>query len=237
MTRALAPLPPRFAETRDALHRLAVYVISPAQRLANGEIILRATPGGFATFAFAGGRVIGVDGADLVVDGAHHPITSLNAAARLAGIVPDVAQQELFDVPLHGDLDAPLAVDAAAAHALGAWYAFATRALDAVHAGADPGEDASLVRIWPEHFDAAIDAGDDAAGRRATYGASPGDSHHAEPYLYASPWAGRVDAFFDDPGFAGAARTHGRLEASPDPLAAAVRFFGEACAHVRRPAG
>ena len=231
-TIALAPLPADFASTRDALHRLAVYVIAPAQRLANGEIILRATPGGFSTFAFAG-RTVGVDGADLVVDGARHPIGSLNAAARLAGITPDVAQQEQFDVPQHGDLDAPLAVDAEAARALGAWYAFATDVLDAVRATAGAGEDATIVRIWPEHFDAAIDLGDGAAGRRATYGASPGDHHHAEPYIYASPWAGRIGPFFDDPGFKGAARTRTQLAASADPRAAAVEFLTEARALVR----
>ena len=53
-TTTMPGLPATFATTRDALHRLAVYVISPAQRLANGEIILRATPGGFSTFPFAG---------------------------------------------------------------------------------------------------------------------------------------------------------------------------------------
>jgi hypothetical protein len=229
----LAPLPGTFAETRDELHRLAVYVISPAQRFANGEIILRATPGGFSTFPF-GGRVIGVDGDELVVDGARHPIRSLDSAARLAGIAPDVGQQEQFDVPSHGDLDAPLAVDAAAARALGAWYAFATQVLEAVRAEAGPDEDATIVRIWPEHFDAAIDAGEGAAGRRATYGASPGDRHHPEPYLYASPWAGRIDPFFDDPGFRGAARTHSRLAASPDPRAAGIAFLLDARARVLR---
>jgi hypothetical protein len=35
----LAPLPETFAETRDALHRLAVYVISPAQRLVRARIV------------------------------------------------------------------------------------------------------------------------------------------------------------------------------------------------------
>jgi ABC-type uncharacterized transport system permease subunit len=94
VTPPLAPLPPDFAETRDGLHRLAVYVISPAQRLVNGEIILRATPGGFSTFAFGNGRVIGVDGAQLVVDGTRHPISTLNEAAGLVGIAADVAQQE-----------------------------------------------------------------------------------------------------------------------------------------------
>lgn len=237
MTPALAPLPPDFAATRDALHRLAVYVISPAQRLANGEIMMRATPGGFATFAFDGGRVVGVDGADLVVDGMHQPITSLNAAARAAGIVPDVDQEGQFDVPPHGDLDAPLRVDADAAGVLGEWYAFASDVLDELRAGAAPGEDASIVRIWPEHFDAAIDAGDAAAGRRATYGASPGDGHEAEPYLYASPWAGRVDAFFDAQGFKGAVRTRTQLAAAPDPRKAALAFLHEARDRIRRAAG
>jgi hypothetical protein len=229
----LAPLPEAFAGTRDALHRLAVYVISPAQRLVNGEIIMRATPGGFSTFPFDG-RVIGVDGADLLVDGARHPIGSLNDAAGLAGIEPDVGQQEQFDVPAHGDLDAPLPVDATAARALGDWYAFATDVLDAVRADARPEDDATIVRIWPEHFDAAVDAGDEAAGGRATYGASPGDAHHAEPYLYASPWAGRIDPFFDDPGFRGVARTYAQLAASPEPRAAALAFLREARERIRR---
>ena len=228
-----APLPEAFAETRDALHRLAVYVISPAQRLVNGEIIMRATPGGFSTFPFDG-RVIGVDGADLVVDGARHPIGSLNAAARAAGITPDVGQQEQFDVPPPGDLDVPLAVDAGAARALGAWFAYATAALEALRADSGEADDATIVRIWPEHFDAAIDLGDQAAGRRATYGASPGDGHHAEPYLYASPWAGRIDPFFDDPGFRGAALTYGRLAASGDSGAAGSAFLSEARALVQR---
>ncbi len=231
-TTALPSLTAAFADTRHALHRLAVYVISPAQRLANGEIILRATPGGFSTFEFDG-RTVGVDGAELVVDGSRHPIGSLNDAARLVGIAPDVTQQQQFDVPPHGDLDAPLAVDADAARALGAWYAFATDVLDGVRATADSGEDATIVRIWPEHFDAAIDVGDGTAGRRATYGASPGDHHHPEPYIYASPWAGRIGPFFADPGFKGAARTRTQLAAASDPRAAAIDFLAEARELVR----
>ena len=212
----LSPLPAKFAETRDALHRLAVYVISPAQRLQNGEIILHATPGGFSTFAFDG-RVIGVDGADLVVDGAHHPIGSLNDAARLAGIAPDVAQQEQFDVPPHGDLDEPLAVDAAAARALGAWYAFVRPRCwtTCVPMPARPTMRRSSAS-GPSTSTPRSTSATPAANRRATYGASPGDRDHAEPYLYASPWAGRVDAFFDDPDFEGAARTRRQLAAEAD---------------------
>jgi hypothetical protein len=232
-TVTLPHLPAAYATTRDALHRLAVYVVSPAQRLATGEIILRATPGGFSTFPFRG-RVVGVDGDQLVVDGARFPIESLRAAAAAVGIEPDTAQQEQFDVPPPGDLDAPLGVDAEAALALGGWYAFATEVLEALRAEAAPPDDVTIVRIWPEHFDAAIDMGDDGAGRRATYGASPGDRHHPQPYLYASPWAGRIDAFFDDPGFKGAARTYAQLAASSDPHAAAITFLTEARERVAR---
>jgi len=231
-TVTLAPLPAAFATTRDALHRLAVYVISPAQRLANGEIILRATPGGFSTFPYDG-HVVGVDGTELVVDGARTPVGTLSAAATAFGIAPDLDQQEQLDVPPHGDPDAPLAVDPEASQALGAWYAFATDVLEALRAEAEEGDDATIVRIWPEHFDAAIDMGDGNAGRRATYGASPGDRHHPEPYLYASPWAGRIDPFFDDLGFRGAARTYSQLAAAADPHAAAIEFLSEARDRVR----
>ena len=223
------PLPDRFAETVGELHRLAVYVVSPAQRLVNGEIVMRASPGGFATFEFDGRRVA-VDGDELVVDGVRHPITTLRSAAAAAGIEPDVGQQELFDVPPHGDLDEPLRVDATAARALGEWYAYVSTALEQLRAAAGASEAASPVRIWPEHFDAAMDLGDDAAGRRATYGGSPGDREHAEPYLYVSPWAGRVDSFFDEPAFKGASRSLTRLRGLPP--AAGSEFLLEACRHV-----
>ena len=215
----LAPLPAAYTQTTEALHRLAVYVIAPAQRLANGEIILRATPGGFSTLPYDG-HVVGVDGDQLVVDGTHHPITTLNAAA--AAVSP------------HGDLDEPLGVDPAAARALGDWYAFATELLDTLRAEAEADDDASIVRIWPEHFDAAIDMGDGGAYRRGTYGASPGDGRHSGPYLYVSPWAGRIDGFFDDPAFMGASLPRDRLVDDPDPTGVALRFLREARDRIRR---
>ncbi len=228
---ALRPLPATFGETTRALHRLAVYVIAPAQRMTNGEIILRATPGGFSTFEF-NGHVVGVDGDQLVVDGKARAITTLSEAAAAVGIAPDVAQQEQFDVPAFGDLDEHLAIDPDSTRALGEWYAFVTEALDTLRAEAEAGDDASIVRIWPEHFDAAIDMGD--ADHRGTYGGSPGDGHHADPYLYASPWAGRIDDFFGDPTFKGASLRYEQLLAAPDPLAAAVDFLREARDRIQR---
>jgi hypothetical protein len=229
----LKPLPASYAQTRADLHRLAVYVVSPAQRLVNGEIIMESTHGGFSTFEYDG-HVTRVVDDRLVVDGAAHPLTTLRAAAAALGIEPDVAQQEQFDVPPHGDLDEPLRIDLASAAVLADWFEFATEALEGLRSHALPEDDVTIVRIWPEHFDAAIDMGDNASGRRATYGGSPGDGHHAEPYLYASPWAGRIDDFFDDPTFKGASLLYSDLLAAPDPAAAAADFLREARDRVQR---
>jgi hypothetical protein len=222
VTLELTPLGGNFSATRDALHRLAVYVISPAQRVTNGEIILRSSPGGFATAMLADGEVR-VDGTDLVVERAGEtrrtPITTLNEMAAFVGIEPDVAQQEQFDVPPHGDLDQQLPIDPAAVANLAEWYAFTSALLEALRAEARPQDDVSPVRIWPEHFDAAIELGDQAAGRRGTYGGSPGDRHHDQPYLYVSAWAGRIDEFFADPAFDGASLTHAEILAGADPAA------------------
>jgi hypothetical protein len=239
----LQRLPESYAATTDALHRLAVYVISPAQRLVNGEIVLRATPGGFGTFEFGDAdRVVRVDEGELVVDEAARelrrgPIRSLAEAAGFLGITADLAQEQQFDVPPAGDVDAPMPVDPAAVRGLHAWYAFAQDVLEALRAEAAQADDVSPVRIWPEHFDSAIDMGSKDAGRRATYGASPRDRHHAEPYLYVSPWAGRIDPFFDDPGFRGAALPYADLLAAADQRAAALRFLRRARRAIDEAAG
>ena len=230
----LQPLPPSYATTRDALHRLAVYVISPAQRLVNGEIVMRPTPGGFSTFPFEG-RVVGVEGDKLVIDGQGQPIGSLNEAAAAVGVEPDVGQAAQFDVPPPGDLDAPLEVDAEAAAALAGWYAYAGGLLESLRRGASSADDPSPVWIWPEHFDIAFDSGDKDAGRRATYGASPGDRHHDEPYLYASPWAGRIDPFFGDTSFKGASLLYPQIAGAADPEADGAAFYEKARELVLRP--
>jgi hypothetical protein len=134
-------------------------------------------------------------------------------------------------VPPHGDLDAPLAIDGQAVANLAGWYAYVTDLLEGLRDEAAAVDDVSPVRLWPEHFDAAIDLGDQRAGRRGTYGGSPGDGHHHQPYLYVSPWAGRIDGFFDDPGFAGAALTYDRIRSGAD----AAAFLREARDRISAP--
>jgi hypothetical protein len=204
--RPLSPAPDSLAETRLSLHRLAVYVISPARRRANGKIGLRWTLGGFGTPFFGEDEQVRVQGTQLVRQrggtAAAQPISSLAAAAQfvLDG-PPDVAWAESFDVPPPGDAGAPLGVDTTAATFLGDWYGFATSVLEALRA--EPGSsDESRVQIWPEHFDVAFDCL--PPDRRATFGASPGDARVPQPYFYVLPPAVDGSDLWNADSFAGA---------------------------------
>jgi hypothetical protein len=81
--------------------------------------------------------------------------------------------------------------------------------------------DDTRVQLWPEHFDLSIDCGTN----RATYGVSPGDDEHADPYLYVAPWARQTGSFWSDPHFGGAALAYDDLLAGEDQRAAALAFF------------
>ena len=212
----LGPAPPALATTREALHRLAEQVLSPVQAAVNGDIHFMPTPGGFGTPPFGGDRQLRVEGAQLVVvDGGQEqtrPITSLRDAAEFVG--GDSA----------GRSDAPLDVDDAAARWLGDFYGFAFAVLEQI---AGEGEDPAPIRLWPEHFDIANEMGSEGRGTRATYGASPGDENHAEPYLYVGPWRPPPERgeLWNAKGFVGAELTLSELLAADDQRAAALDFF------------
>ena len=217
---ALPSAPPDLARTRKALHAVAEHVLAPARVRATGsEIALEATPGGFGTPPFPGGGRVRAEGAELVVEAAdgserRAPITTVRAAARVAGLDAD---------ELSGD---DLGIDPRAADFLGAFYAFAADELESLRADA---EDPSPIHLWPEHFDIAFDAGDERAGRRATYGASPGDDGHPEPYLYVGPWrTPEPSEIWDAHGFTGAELAWAELVVEPEPRAAALRFWSAA---------
>jgi len=83
--------PMTFVATRQALHRIATDVVSPARVAATGnEIALMVTPGGFGTPPFPGGGGVRVEGSELVrraADGseAREPLdVDAGDAARLA---------------------------------------------------------------------------------------------------------------------------------------------------------
>ena len=102
-------------------------------------------------------------------------------------------------------------VDAGAARWLADLFALGDAALRELISDAP---EAEPIRLWPEHFDIATVIG------RATYGVSPGDAEHAEPYLYVGPWDPVEGELWNARGFTGA-----ELAAPGLDQAAAVEFF------------
>jgi hypothetical protein len=196
----LEPLPASFAETRVALHKVAKAVISPA-RMPENEIALRYTRGGFGTPFFE------QDGSECQVRVEH------------GELVRQRGSEETRE-PLPG-------VDITAAIALGEFYGLGCSVLEQLRAD-EPEGDPSLAQLWPEHFDIAIDLGDEAGGKRTTFGASPGDDRHDEPYLYVSPWTGELSGeLWNAQGFKGAELTYSDLIATDDHRRAALDFMRE----------
>jgi hypothetical protein len=219
----LSPLPERFGATVAALHRVAERLVAPARK-PDHEISLRATPGGFGTpeFEFGGARrQVRVEGAELVqAIGGEERRAPLASLAEGAGAVEGL-------LPAGTELDSePLAIDPEASRALGRLYGFGAEVLGRLVAGAGPREEATPPRLWPEHFDVAVELGSEAAGRRANYGLSPGDGDHPEPYLYVGPWSAEVSGeLWQAKGFKGAELTYAELLAAPDQGEAALEFL------------
>lgn len=223
------------ALTRDALHRVTVHVLARARVEALGRFSLRVTPGGIGTPDLSDGRRVRISGDRLVVEsdaaGAAAvrtvPIagSTLTSLAAVAGVDLDGPLDVGHDTPPLGDPDAVIALDAAAAADLAAWYRDVATILDGVLAALPDHAAPTLPRLWPEHFDVAVEAQATPA-RRVNLGGSPGDGFCDEPYLYVGPWtADRPgDAGFWNAPF-GAFRTRSGLVAGGDPVAAGVAFL------------
>jgi len=215
--------PPGYGPTREALHRLAEHVVSPTMQRANGEIALRFSRGGFATKFFGNDVSLRVEADLLHMQVAERvqsqEITSLAEAAGFVGF--DLTR---FDAAA---AEEPLAIEAAASRYLGDVYGFAFSVLEELRARSRELEP-SLVNLWPQHFDVAVELGSDHRGLRAAYGVSPGDAAHPEPYAYVAPWTARpVGELWNAQGFAGAEFTLAELQSADDQRAAALDFFAE----------
>jgi hypothetical protein len=225
----LGPMPRAYADTRRAFHRLAVYVISPARQRANGKMALRWTLGGIGTPFFGADEQVRIEGTDLVRQRGEQawaePITSLDkAAAFILDGPPDGSWARTFDVPPIGPTGEELPVNVDSARFLAGWFGFAWSVLEELRADADCDEP-SRVQLWPEHFDAALDCA--LGGRRATFGASPGDASADAPYLYVvSPETSNLSAeLWNSTSFEGAVLTFSDLVNAVDQRATALEFF------------
>jgi hypothetical protein len=221
--------------TVRTLHLVGVHIVARARQQATGRFSLRVAPGGFGTPEFGDGarRVRVADGTLLVetdTPGAPSTIAqpidgvSLGQLAATAGVDLGAVLDVGHDTPGIGDPDARLTLDAAAAGDVAEWFRIVAAALDRVVEALPASSGPSLARLWPEHFDVAIDV----AARpdvRVNVGGSPGDSFIGEPYVYVNPWTDvrpGAGEFWNAPF--GAARTRSRLDVA-DPVGSATAFL------------
>lgn len=210
-------LPTNFAATRRSLHALAEHLVAPCRHAVNGKIGLRFTYHGFGTPFFGPDRQVRVEDGQLVDGDRRHTLTTLRAAAEFLGVEAS-APVDVYTPTTQFDADAVLEVDRAAARALGDWYGLSARLLEQLRADAAATDTPTLVQLWPEHFDLALDLGPE--GRRANFGGSPGDDIHPEPYLYVGPWdTDRLGphVFWNEPF--GASLSYMEILCGADPLA------------------
>ena len=223
----LPDLPPAFTTTRESLRTLACYVVAPARKARTGRIGLRPHEGGIATPPFDDGRRICIRG-DILESSAGEVMTisTVAAAAAFLGVELSATPGVGHDLPPF-DPHTDLVVDREASLALGAWYGYAQRSLDALAASVPAGADVSEAQLWPEHFDLAVVVKYPALGRKVNVGFSPGDSFAGDPYVYVGPqdtstldWA---DTYWNAPF--GAFLDYGTLSKAEDSEAVALRFI------------
>jgi hypothetical protein len=183
----------------SALHLVTVHIVARSRHQATGRFSLRVTPGGWGTPEFGPDqRRVRISGTSLIVESdasgsasaSGHPIigATLRELAEIASVDLRLDLDVGHDTPPMGDPDAPLLIDDDEAASLVRTYAIAACALDATITALHlRGMASTVARLWPEHFDVAIEA-DAAPGRRVNLGVSPGDGFHAGPYAYVGPW-------------------------------------------------
>jgi hypothetical protein len=229
--------PEAWSASRAALHRVAAHVLARARVQSVDRSSLRVAVGGIATPAFsAGHRVVRTAGAMLIVEHEGEPAarsaTTMQGAtlAELAALAGADLGRPIdigHDVPPLGDVHDPLGVDPVVIDAIAQWYEFSARLLDDLSAALPAAARPTPVRLWPEHFDVAIEA-DVTPARRVNVGGTPGDSFCEEPYLYVGPWGTERPG---SPGYwnapFGAVLRCSQLADDGDPWATAMAFLGE----------
>lgn len=185
--------------TVEELRRIATHVVARARFVATGRFSLRVTAGGFGTPEFGPDqRRVRISGTTLIVESdaegaattTSKPIegSALTRLAHTAGVMGLSSPFSVgHDTPPVGSLAKAIHLHAATVDTVCRWYATVGAVLDrVVHAKQNTGSP-SLVRLWPEHFDLAVDL-QARTGVRVNLGGSPGDAYLGEPYLYVGPW-------------------------------------------------
>jgi hypothetical protein len=231
--RRLTEVPAGYQQTRDALHQVAFFAVAPKRFAETGKLGLRYTRGGFGTPFYGADEQVRIEGDHLIHQKADRATAFAISTLRAATEFLSIPYRDEWFVDFHDPLtpigpDEHLSVDPAAAAALGDWFGFATSVLE--EARRSPGaEEVSRVQLWPEHFDPAFEMGSYDKGQRASYGASPGDEAHPEPYLYVAAWSeiDRSNDFWNDETFNGASLAYQELLSADDQRETALAFIQE----------
>jgi hypothetical protein len=241
-------LPPRFAQTRATVHRIATHVLARRRFEVSGRFGLRAAPGGMATPAFGDDtEVLRTAGITLVRErgatsaSVEMPGTTLRQLAAFAGTDIDRAFSAGSDTVGLDDPDAPLELDLASMSMLARWFTFGWTVLDTVLATLPAAAQPATVQLWPEHFDAGTTVVS-TAGISVNLGFSAGDDFEVHPYAYVGPHVGPHGgerggdpAFWNAPF--GAAFRFADIAGSPDAFSAAADFLRTGLRHVGSRAG
>lgn len=220
------------ARTREAWHSIAEHVLARARYDATGRIGLRVASGGYGTPPYdrAGvSEALHVVGTELRIARGDatvaHPLTTLGDAAGAVGIEPG-APANVYPPVTPLDPSAPLAIDADAAHVLATWFELGWSALEDLRQLAGDEAEPSTLTLWPEHFDAAIELGNERHGGRGTFGVSPGDTEHSEPYAYVTHWADVADdEYWNETAFPGASLAYATVAAATSAHGTLLDFF------------
>lgn len=245
-------LPDDWPAQRETLRRILTHVVAQAEASVTGHFALMPLAGGFGTPQFGPDRQrVRLSGGSMYVetaagqrDGETVASTEMHTLAgstirqlcAAAGFEPDPGFEVGHDTPPPGDIDEVVMLEADATTLVGDWFQLGQRAMDMALASF-PDPQASVVRLWPEHFDTGIDLAVDSVnkpGVRSNLGAAAGDDFHQEPYLYVAPWGPERPGpaeFWNAPF--GATLSFGDLDAAENPLAAAAEFFLHGVAHQR----
>jgi hypothetical protein len=228
--RRLQQIPRGYETTLRSLHQVAYFVLAPARHRSNGKIGLRYTYRGFGTPFFGDDEQIRIEEDRLVRqtqrEASDSPLSTIAQACRQVELPYRPVWFAFRDLLEPVAPTARLQLDQPAVDTVTDWFGFGTSVLEQLRRL--PGAiDVSRVQLWPEHFDLAIEMGPEKA--RASYGASPGDDSHPEPYLYVSAWGtiDRADSFWNDRAFNGASLSYRKLLDAEDQRAAALDFFAQ----------
>ncbi len=228
----LNPLPSWFVRGRRSLHQVAFFAVAPKRYQETGRLGLRHTATGFGTPEFGQGEQVRVEDDRIVHQQGNETRSTEVTTLRGACNFLEIPYREVWFDAFHDPLasvgpDTALDVDAAVTRALALWQEFAGSILESARQLGGPDDEVTEIQLWPEHFDQAFEMGSEELGRRASYGASPGDEQHEEPYLYVAPWmkADRSDPFWNDRTFAGATLTYGELADSNQADELALGYF------------